>query len=238
MSSALSTAKSLAKYNNDLERSNVALQYQYNRSLAQEDRSWQERMSNSAHQREIADLKKAGLNPVLSITGGNGASTPSGSSASVSKADVDMSLPRAVMDMAMAQLNSATQLQTTAMQTSNALTIAREQMASDWKQHITPSGSSIGGQLSSFPYFVQNAMSGLLTFDKYLDSLGLTGALKRVFKSHGSGVAEGGTYKNIDDLIAHMEVPADQKKYINTTRKYSARGARSVRLHRRYKRYK
>lgn len=54
----------------------------YNSREAEKNRSWQQFMSSSAHQREIEDLKKAGLNPVLSVLGGNGASTTSGATAS------------------------------------------------------------------------------------------------------------------------------------------------------------
>ena len=85
----------------------------FSASEAQKSREFSERMSNSAYQRAVADMKAAGINPALAISQG-GASTPSSASASASSAHAGKS-GQGLMTLLGALLGGAFKVATTSM---------------------------------------------------------------------------------------------------------------------------
>lgn len=73
---------SVSSFIRQMSNDNNAATFNFNHNEAVLARDWQREMSDTSHQREVEDLKRAGLNPVLSANSGAtayGASSASGS---------------------------------------------------------------------------------------------------------------------------------------------------------------
>lgn len=102
-------------------------QYEYQKRLQESQQNWLAEMSNTAHVREMQDLRNAGLNPLLTATGGNGASTPSAGMGSIGLTnDGDIAMQSASNALQFKRIKNEQKLQEAQIKNINADTQNKE----------------------------------------------------------------------------------------------------------------
>lgn len=132
---------------NAFNASQSQLERDFSASEAQKNRDWQERLSNTAYSRAIADLKSSGVNPYAVLTGMSGASTPSGATATGSTARSGSGVSNAGNGIA-SMISSAFSLVTSLFGMKNKMDIAK--LNADTRESIAALYAGTGYDMATY----------------------------------------------------------------------------------------
>ncbi|UPW41927.1 DNA pilot protein [Dipodfec virus RodF1_66] len=183
----------------------------FNQAEAAKNRDWQKMMSDTAHQREIADLQAAGLNPVLSAMGGNGAAVTSGATASGvtsagAKGEVDTSANQSLVQLLGTMWSAQTQLESQRLNAQNNLAIAEKNNAtSQLVAELYTQQSREASQLAAATSLQQSEISAAVS-----ELVSRINASASYYASNAS-VKNAMLYTEANKVVAEMQVASQNR---------------------------